>query len=250
MQATLRIATFNIHKGFTHFNARFSLENQRDLLRNLHADLVFLQEVQGEHHHHRQRFSNWPQKGQLEFLADSIWHEFAYGKNSAYPAGHHGNALLSKYPIINTKHQDISAHYIEQRGLLHCEIGIPNWEQPLHSICVHLGLFAHWRRQQLRHIAQYVEQYIPANAPLIIAGDFNDWSTRSGRIFAQRLHMQEVFQHHAGKHARSFPSFLPMLSLDRIYVRGFDVTQADVHSGMSLIKASDHAILSATLSRK
>jgi len=246
---TLRIATFNTHKGFTHFNARFALQSQRELLRKLHADVIFLQEVQDVHSKHDKRFEAWSTSGQVEYLADTVWPDFAYGKNSVYPAGHHGNALLSKFPIIRTANQDISAHTLEQRGMLHCEINIPNWDVPLHAICVHLGLFAHWRRQQLIDVAEYIEQYVPHNAPLIIAGDFNDWSTRSARAFAARLHMREVFEHYIGKAARSFPSWLPVLRLDRIYVRGFQVKHAEVHSGAHFVKVSDHAILTATLSR-
>ena len=152
MQNTLRIATFNIHKGFSHFNARFSLLSQRELLRNLHADVLFLQEVQDAHVHHSKRFSAAGLVGgQVEFLADAVWPAFSYGKNSAYPAGHHGNALLSKFTIIKTNNIDISAHKTEQRGMLHCELEVPNWNLPLHTVCVHLGLFAHWRHQQLKN---------------------------------------------------------------------------------------------------
>jgi endonuclease/exonuclease/phosphatase family metal-dependent hydrolase len=246
---TLRIATFNTHKGFTHFNARFVLQRQRELLRNLHADLIFLQEVQDAHTKHNKRFEAWATSGQVEYLADTVWTDYAYGKNSVYPAGHHGNALLSKSPIIKTTNQDISAHTTEQRGLLHCEISIPQWDVPLHAICVHLGLFALWRRQQLLAVADYVEQHVPPDAPLIIAGDFNDWSMRAGRVFAQRLQLREVFEHHAGKPARSFPAWLPMLRMDRIYARGFDVKHVEVHSGAHFLKVSDHAILTATLTR-
>lgn len=247
MHNTLRIATFNIHKGVTHFNARFALHYQRDLLRKLHADLVFLQEVQDVHIKHSKRFSTWPTLGQAEFLADAVWPDYAYGKNAVYPAGHHGNALLSKFPIIKTTNEDISSHTSEQRGMLHCEINLPGWDTPLHTICVHLGLFALWRRQQLLIVANYIDQHVPTTAPLIIAGDFNDWTMRAGRIFAERLHLHEVFEHHAGKSARSFPSWLPLLRLDRIYVRGFHVKHVEVHSGLQFVKLSDHAILTATL---
>lgn len=247
MHNTLRIASFNIHKGFTHFNARFSLHQQREILRKLHADVIFLQEVQGAHTQHTERFAAWATSGQMEFLADDVWADYAYGKNSVYPAGHHGNALLSKFPIIKTHNQDISAHASEQRGMLHCEINLPQWDVPLHAICVHLGLFAHWRRQQLTWVAHYIEQYVPSHAPLIIAGDFNDWSTRAGRQFAQHLGLREAFEHHAGKPARSFPSWLPVLRLDRIYVRGFQVKHTEVHAGARFLKVSDHAVLTTTL---
>ena len=248
MHNTIRIATFNIHKGFSHFNARFSLHGQRDLLRKLNADVIFLQEVQDTHIHHSKRFlAAGLVGGQVEFLADAVWPAFAYGKNSAYPAGHHGNAILSKFNISKNNNVDISAHSTEQRGMLHCEIEIPNWGLPLHAICLHLGLFAHWRHQQLKIVADYIKQHVPSDAPLIIAGDFNDWSSRAGTKFAAQLHLKEVFEHHAGKSARSFPAWLPLLQLDRIYVRGFQIKHAETHAGTKLIKLSDHAILTATL---
>jgi endonuclease/exonuclease/phosphatase family metal-dependent hydrolase len=245
----INIATFNIHKGFTHFNARFALQGQREMLRKLNADVIFLQEVQDAHVKHSKRLNASSTSGQLEYLADSIWSDHAYGKNAAYPSGHHGNAVLSKFPIINIYNQDISAHTSEQRGMLHCEIQVPEWEQPLHAICLHLGLFATWRRQQLIDVANFIEQQVPADAPLIIAGDFNDWSQRAGREFAKRLNIKEVFEHQYGSHARSFPAMLPILKVDRIYVRGFDVKQAKVHAGARFLTLSDHAILTASLAK-
>lgn len=249
MQRTLRIATFNIHKGVTSFNARLVLHEQRELIRRLHADIVFLQEVRGAHQHHQRRFTAWPAASQHEYLADSIWQDYAYGKNAVYPAGHHGNALLSKYPITHWENIDISAHSVEQRGMLHCQIEIPGWERDLHCICVHLGLFAHWRRDQLAAVRERIASLLPPQAPLIIAGDFNDWNRRAGQILTEGMHLREVFEQYAGKPARSFPSVLPLFRLDRIYTRGFRVLQADVHGGPAFARVSDHAALSATLAR-
>ena len=249
MQKNLRIATFNIHKGVTSFNARLVLHEQRDLIRNMQADIVFLQEVRGAYRHHEKRFSRWPDEAQHEFLADEIWQDYAYGKNAVYPAGHHGNALLSKYPIVRWENVDISAHSIEQRGMLHCEIEIPGWERNLHCICVHLGLFARWRRSQLAALREHIVSLMPPQAPLIIAGDFNDWRTKAGQVLAEGMHLREVFEQVEGKSARSFPSVLPMFRLDRIYVRGFHVQEAQVHGGAAFARVSDHAALSATLTR-
>ncbi|HAJ72084.1 MAG TPA: hypothetical protein DCO68_08385 [Methylophilaceae bacterium] len=250
MYNTLNIATFNIHKGFTHFNTHFSLQNQRELIRKLNADVVFLQEVQDTHAKHSQHIDVHSASRQLQYLADNVWSNFAYGKNAVYPTGHHGNGILSKFPITKVNNQDISAHRLEQRGMLHCQINIPQWESPLHAICVHLGLLATWRRQQLGAIADYIEQHVPIHAPLIIAGDFNDWTMRSGRVFAKRLHLLEVFEDHKSKPARSFPGWLPILRVDRIYARGFQINHTEVHSGPHFIKLSDHAILTAKLNKK
>lgn len=215
------------------------------MLRKLEADLIFLQEVQDLHIKHSKHLK--ANASQMEFLADSVWRDHCYGKNAIYPSGHHGNALLSKFPIIQSHNQDISAHGTEQRGMLHAEIAVPHWEQPLHTLCVHLGLFAKWRRQQLNAITEYIHDTIPHDAPLIIAGDFNDWGLRSSRQFAHSLGMHEAFEQHTGHFARSYPSWLPMLRLDRIYVRGFSIKQVMVHAGPQFLTLSDHAVLSATL---
>lgn len=250
MERTLHVATFNIHKGFTHFNVQFALQQQRDLLRKLDADIIFLQEVQELHLKHPQHAAIAAKTGQLEYLTDQLWPEYAYGKNAVYPAGHHGNALLSKFPISKSINQNISAHRLEQRGMLHCEINIPNWSTPLHAVCVHFGLLARWRRQQMQGVVDYVNRFVPNGAPLVIAGDFNDWGVRADRLFAKQLHVNEVFEHHTGKHARSFPAWLPMLKMDRIYVRGFDILHAAVHTGPQFMKVSDHALLSAKLVKR
>lgn len=245
MNRILRIATFNIHKGVSSFNARLVLHEQRELIRKLHADVVFLQEVRGAHARHNKLTLG----GQYEFLADSIWPDFAYGQNAVRSGGHHGNAILSKYPIMHWANEDISASASEQRGLLHCEIAISGWDQHLHCICVHLGLFARWRRQQLAALNERINSLVPEDAPLIIAGDFNDWRQKAGGILAEQQHLREVFEVAQGGHARSFPSLLPIFKLDRIYVRGFHVQHCQVHGGTSYAKVSDHAALSASLVR-
>jgi endonuclease/exonuclease/phosphatase family metal-dependent hydrolase len=246
---TLRIATFNIHKGFSHFSGRFSLHLQREMLQTLHADIIFLQEVQDTHLIHSKKHASWPANGQVDFLANLEWADSAYGKNAVYPAGHHGNVVLSKFPILHQKNYNISAHQIEQRGMLHCVITPKNWSEPLHVICLHLGLLARWRHQQLSDVANHIAQCVPSTAPLIVAGDFNDWSTRAGQQFAQKLDLIEVFEAYAGSHARSFPAWFPMFKLDRIYTRGFAIKQAEVHAGRAFAKLSDHAILSSTLTK-
>ncbi len=245
---TLTIATYNIHKGFSHFNRRVVVHELRDRLHELNADLVFLQEVQGEHLLHGKRFANYPDGAQHEFIADKLWPHSAYGKNCVYDAGHHGNAILSRFPILNSHNKDISAHRFESRGLLHCEIESAGG-QNVHSLCAHFGLFGKGRRLQTGALVEYVRDVIPADAPVIIAGDFNDWRNEMSQPVFTELGMQDVFHLHTGKLARSFPARLPMFRLDRIYVRGFNVVHSEVHSGGAWQRLSDHAALSASLKR-
>jgi endonuclease/exonuclease/phosphatase family metal-dependent hydrolase len=218
----------------------------RESLRQLDVDIVFLQEVLGQHRHHALRFHNWPNQPQYEFLADEVWSDFAYGRNAAYDHGHHGNAIMSRYPIVSAENQDVSFHLLERRGLLHCEIAVPGFAQRLHCICVHLALTERSRRHQIGALVERIQRVVPADAPLIIAGDFNDWRNLGGHRLAEVLGLKEAFHHH-GKPARSFPCALPVLRLDRIYVRGFRVRRAEVHHGLPWSRLSDHAALSAHL---
>jgi endonuclease/exonuclease/phosphatase family metal-dependent hydrolase len=247
----LNVATYNIHKGLSLFNRRLVIHELRDKLRGLGADLVFLQEVQGNHHHHASKYGDWPAEPQYEFLADTVWHDYAYGRNAVYDAGHHGNAILSRFPIQRWDNQDISAHRFESRGLLHCEIGLPGWSEPLHCVCVHLALTSRGRSRQLEQLRQRIERLVPAGAPLIVAGDFNDWHWRSKATheLAHPLNMHEVFELVKGAPARSFPCALPVFRLDRIYVRGFRVARVHVHHGPGWARISDHAMLTTALER-
>jgi endonuclease/exonuclease/phosphatase family metal-dependent hydrolase len=243
----LRIASYNIHKGLSFFNRRLVLHDVRDRLQALNADIVFLQEVQGHHARRAGRFEQWPREPQHTFLAGDIWREVAYGMNSAYDHGHHGNAVLSRYPILHWENVDISAHPFEQRGLLHCELDMAGLGQPLHAICLHLALNESGRRKQIHQLSERIRRMVPDGAPLIIAGDFNDWRQRAGDYLAEELDLREVFETAYGQPARSFPAAMPLFSLDRIYVRGFSVTSAHVLSGLHWRKLSDHAALTAQL---
>ena len=92
---SLKVLTVNIHKGFTFFNRKFILPELREAVRKIGADVVFLQEVTGSHTQHGTKFDNFPETPHYEFLADSIWPEFAYGRNAVYDKGDHGNAVMS-----------------------------------------------------------------------------------------------------------------------------------------------------------
>lgn len=243
----ISIATYNIHKGFSQFNRRFVLHELRERLRELDADIVFLQEVQGAHSRILRPDFDQAVHPQHEFLAHEIWPHHAYGKNSVYDAGHHGNAILSRYPILNWDNQDISAHRFESRGVLHCELALPQGGVGLHCLCVHLGLSTRGRKQQFGALVERIRRVVPDDAPLVIAGDFNDWNNRARSLLAHELGLHEVFELGGGTLARSYPVSFPMLRLDRIYVRGLSVKSTAVHAQYPWNKISDHAALSAKL---
>ncbi len=244
----LSIATWNIHKGFSQFNRRMMVHELRERLRALDADIVFLQEVQGRHERHAINHDNWPSEPQHEFLAEGVWANHAYGHNMVYDHGHHGNAILSRFPILDSHNQDVTRLRFEKRGLLHSTIAVPNLATPLHCVCAHLSLFGRSRRHQLLALAMHIEAHVPHNAPLIIAGDFNDWRGRACELIAPRLGLTEVFSGKEAQLSRSYPAALPIFRLDRIYARGLRTEACAVHHGSPWSTISDHAALSAQFS--
>jgi len=240
------IATYNIHKGFSHLKRRVVIHELREKLHGLGADIVFLQEVQGAHDRHAGRYADWPLRPQHEFIADEIWHEVAYGQTAVYPHGHHGNAILSRFPILGYENQDISAHAFESRALLHCKVQLAKGGPVLHCMNVHLGLFERGRQWQIRALCERIRSTVPKNEALIVAGDFNDWRHKANRTLVEQLGVDEVFETFRGRTARTFPSVLPMFRLDRIYARGLRVLDTRVHYAFPWGRVSDHAALGAT----
>jgi endonuclease/exonuclease/phosphatase family metal-dependent hydrolase len=241
----VRLLTYNLHKGWSLLNREFVLERMRALIRSVDADVVFLQEVQGQHRVHAGRVRDWPEEPQFEFLADSIWPHFAYGRNAIYSAGHHGNAILSKFPFVEFENIDISNNRFERRGLLHGTIAVPGWSAPVHLLCLHLDLFESGRLRQLERLCARVEDQVPRDAALIVAGDFNDWRGSVGSRLVARMNLQEAHQTLHGRLARTFPSRWPLLHLDRIYLRGLKPISAACLDSPGWRVLSDHCPLLA-----
>ena len=214
--------------------------------------------------------------------------------------------MLSRFPLVGHENIDISDHRFEARGLLHCEIDFDG--VAVHCICAHLGLFEESRLRQADAMIARIRSHVPADAPLVIAGDFNDWRHRLGKRLVDHLGVREVFSgresrgaalaRRAGGYvaqqrvkilntlarpdpasidaastdatstdtdgasapvmkkaprrriaapARTFPAAFPVLRLDRVYVRGFQIASARVLTGPTWRKLSDHAPIVAEL---
>lgn len=243
---SVKILTINTHKGFTAFNRRFILPELRDAVRTVGADIVCLQEVLGAHEVHPLHVENWPGTSHYEFLADTMWSDYAYGRNAVYPEGHHGNAVLSRYPIEHFENHDVSIGDSEKRGLLYCRIAPPQLATPIHVICVHLGLGEKQRQAQIVMLADFVNA-LPQGEPVLVAGDFNDWRQKANHPLKTQAGLEEIFTRARGRPARTFPVSLPLLRLDRIYVKNANASKPTKLALRGWRHLSDHAPLSAEI---
>jgi endonuclease/exonuclease/phosphatase family metal-dependent hydrolase len=241
----LKLLTLNTHKGFTSFNRRFVLHELREAVRSVAADIVLLQEVIGSHRRHALRHADWPAQPQHQFLADSTWDSFAYGGNAIYADGDHGNAILSRYPIVRQRNHDVSLSRIERRGILHCVISLPPTGEEIHIINTHLSLRGSHRQRQFRQLCDIISAEVPAGAALFVAGDFNDWSGRAHQVLLRDAGLKEMFIESSGQAATSFPARLPMLQLDRIYFRNARLMRCEVLRSNPWSRLSDHLPLYA-----
>lgn len=248
----LRVATYNIHKGVRGLGPakRLEIHNLQMGVAALDADLVCLQEVRLFHHREAAYFDRtwfgWPDKGQAEFLAPDGY-EVAYRTNATTRFGEHGNALLSRWPMGDVGHHDVSDHAFEQRGLLHVPV---HWQgSEVHVVVAHFGLIHASRMRQVERLAAFVRQHVPAGAPLLVAGDFNDWGERlDGAMRAHGLHRAVAPHGHA--RAATFPSRLPLFTLDRVYTRGLRCIGIQVPRGPLWARMSDHLPLVVELTRE
>jgi endonuclease/exonuclease/phosphatase family metal-dependent hydrolase len=153
--------------------------------------------------------------------------------------------------------------------LLHAVSHFETSKGPLdvHLINTHFGLIKRSRVRQAEFLIEFVKSEIPKGAPLIIAGDFNDWQRGVDDVLHSELDVFEAaseFNRRQSKPrlrdrlvpwrelprshmARTYPSMMPWLQLDRIYVRGFKVNDVRVPKGVEWVQRSDHMPLIADM---
>lgn len=259
----LRVISYNTHKGKDLLGQKTVVAAMRNALESLDADLVLLQEVQGflAPSSRKKKLAKKDEveeiQRQLEYFADSIWPHYAYGQNASYDAGHHGNAILSKFPIKESRNVDISCRPWEERGILHAVIDLDPEAQTeiasranfLDVFSTHFGLFEVFRRKQSSTLCDLVKKELGEDRSFILGGDFNDWRQTLTFHLEEKLGCQEVFTRIHGSPAQSFPSLIPVLHLDRIYARGFAIEKVKVLTGEPWARLSDHAPLYCELRR-
>lgn len=237
-QSSFRIATYNVHKC-RGFDLRIVPERVVAVLLELDADILCIQEV-----------CNAPDGPSVFDQAREIQRAFpgffcAFGVNREYRGGTYGNMTLSRFPIRSSRNHDLSRRRREPRGVLQAEIEV-GAGSIVNVFNVHLGTGHMERRFQARKLLNpEVLEQPRLSGPRLVLGDFNEWThgltTRLLRSSFQALHPQ-----HMGRLPRTFPGFLPLLSLDHCYYEPpLRLTATRLWRTRRALFASDHLPLLA-----
>jgi endonuclease/exonuclease/phosphatase family metal-dependent hydrolase len=207
-----RLITYNIHKGIGGVDRRYRPERIIETLLRYEPDVVLLQEVDdGVPRSRRDR--------QVDLLGDALGlRHREFQPNVKLPTGVYGNAILSRFPLAEVEHVDLSVPLKKRRRALlaHCRVPVNGHTRRLLISNVHLGLAGFERKIQLRRLLKSgIVAHAQHHTPAIAGGDFNDVYGNLGR----RLLKPAGFEP-AGRYVRTFPAALPLRALDRIYFRG------------------------------
>jgi endonuclease/exonuclease/phosphatase family metal-dependent hydrolase len=221
------VATWNIHSSIG-TDGRFAPERIGEVIREMNADIVGLQEVPlgGE---------DWPDV--LHFLRETTGYHGVEGPTHCNPRRRFGNAVLSRYPIIASRSIDLSFGRCEPRGALDADIDCHG--HPLRIIATHLGLRPGERRAQIKTL---LEVFGTNQMPMILMGDINEWLTWGRPLRMLESHFEAV------PAPVTFPSRYPVFALDRIWISPrHRLVHVNVHVTPLSRLASDHLPLIARI---
>lgn len=236
MGSTFKVLTYNIHHGLSSFRKHDVIDDIKEVLFATKADIVCLQEVIRE---------DYVTPGALEMACKKVWKNGAYGKTIAFPKNAQGNCTLSRLPITYQENIEIPSGRWQPRGLLRTDVLTQGHGKPLIVLCTHLGLTRTQRQQQGLEIISYIRSIQNQNAPIILAGDFNDWQGDLSKMLDENINFKEVFFSCQKRHARTFPAYMPFLCLDRIYFHGVKLLNARVVKEAGWLGRPDHLPLLA-----
>ncbi len=224
----LTVATYNIH-GCVGTDGRFRPERIAEVIREMDADVVGLQEVDRRHHPERPTL-------ELEMLAGKSGLVCLAGPTLVDSRGDYGNGLLSRHPTRAVRYLDLSVRRREPRGAIDADIDVCG--VAVRVVVTHLGLGIPERRSQATRLLEALGG--PDGTRLLVLGDVNEWHpwSRSLRRLERRLGPSAA--------GRTFPSRCPVLRLDRIWSLPREaIVDARVHATPLARVASDHLPLVA-----
>jgi endonuclease/exonuclease/phosphatase family metal-dependent hydrolase len=230
----VRIATYNVHRC-RGMDRRINPSRIIDVLRDINADVIALQEVIG---------AGLQGTGQAEEIGAGLG--MGWVMNCVRTLRHHqfGNVVLSRYPIVHHSQYDLSWRTCEPRNCQRADLDIDG--ELLHIYNVHLGTAVLERRYQAKRLASFVHDR-RVTGPKVILGDFNEWVRGLATKTLTSLFEGVDISKHL-KRRRTYPGLFPVVHLDHIYYDGsVKVLRVEMPRTRKSLMASDHLPLVATL---
>ena len=234
----LRVVSWNIHKGIGGIDRRYKIERVVHLLQGLEPDVALLQEVTEDLP--RSAFHD-----QVTVLSNELgMPHTAYWPEHRFRLGGYGNAILSRWPLTDVHHVDLTIGTRKKRGVLQarCRIRFGRHSRTVVFHNLHLGLAGSERGLQLeRFLASHPFNGLHQRTPVVLGGDLNDlWGTLGPRF------LEPAGFRRAGNSVNTFPAALPLRPLDGIFVRGdVAVRHCTPCTNQIARAASDHLPLAA-----
>ncbi|GAB6058006.1 endonuclease/exonuclease/phosphatase family protein [Desulfonatronum parangueonense] len=226
----LTAVTYNVHQwvGMDSFYDPF---RGLKVLQEMVADVIGLQEV------------NFPKhikhKITPSILAEELGMELVVGKTLMRKEAFYGNVLLTHLPIRDVRRHDISVGSHEPRAVL--DVDLQAESGLIRVLNTHFGLRFMERCKQHQRLLEILKE-IDHREMTILMGDFNEWLPW---CFPFRKIMTIFKCLHA---PRSFPTFFPLLALDRILVAPDQhLIEIHVHKSKLARTTSDHYPVVATI---
>ena len=229
----LRVVSYNIHKCIGGVDRRYEPSRIVEVVSKLDADVVMLQEVDAG-----VKRSNGDR--QAELLGDQLglrYHTW-FPNVDIRGGGQYGNAILSRYPLIESSNIDLTLRFKKRRSVLHGVLRVrhDDVDRTVHVFNMHLGLARYERKRQLEmFLNSHPFAHLHHDTPIVVGGDLNDVYGRLGELLAP-----SGFRG-IERRPLTFPAWGPVRALDAIFVRGaMDFMKLTRCDSMLARRASDH----------
>ncbi len=228
----LHVASYNVHRCVG-LDGLHHPERIARVIRELRVDILGLQEValstvslDGAH--------------QIENLARLSGLKAIAGPTVLKGHRRFGNALLTRFDVCSSRQIDLSLPGKWPRGAL--DVDLLCHGKRVRVIVAHLGLGRVERKKQVMNLLDIIGEK-ELLCPTILLGDMNEWIPRARALSCLRASFN------TSPSLPTFPSRLPVLPLDRIFVWPEDAfVHSLVHRSSLARIASDHLPIKGSVS--